>query len=313
MKAHPRRLVRLILAGCLLIIASPRSVLSEPSGAGGSLPRTPTRIVSLVPSVTEILFAIGAEDTLVGVTDFCDYPEAARRKPRVGGMIAPSLETIVAARPEVVVATSDGNRQETFDQLRRLQIPVYSVAPGSVENVLALVVMLGELTGRRQAAGDLADSLRRRILAVSARVGQLPRRRVLYVIWPEPLIVPGRGTLISELIRLAGGESVTADVTEAYPRYSTEAALARRPEVIFLARHGSERTGSAPITREKWERFGDLPAIRFGRLHVVPGDLLHRYGPRVVDGLELLARLTHPEAFASPTGGAAAHHGDAPR
>ena len=113
-------------------------------------------------------------------------------------------------------------------------------------------------------------------------------------------MVPGRGALISELIRLAGGDSVTADVPEAYSRYSSEAAIAKSPEVVFLARHGSAQGAAAtgdPMVREKWERFGNLPAIGTGRLYAVDGSLLHRYGPRMVDGLEMLARLTHPEAF----------------
>src|SRR5436309_1273602 len=125
-------------------------------------------------------------------------------------------------------------------------------------------------------------------------VAALPRPRVLYVLWPEPLIVPGRGALVSELLALAGGDSVTADAAEPYPRYSLEAAVARAPEVIILASHGSAQ---GPLDRAKWERFTSLPAVKAGRLYTADGNLLHRYGPRVVDGLERLARLIHPEAF----------------
>jgi iron complex transport system substrate-binding protein len=275
----------------------------DPTGRTIALPAAPRRIVSLVPSVTEILFALGAEERLVGVTDFCDFPPEARRKPRVGGMVAPSLEAIVALRPDVVALTSAGNRQETFEQLRRVRVPVYQVAPESVEAVLTAIVRLGELTGRTEAGLALADALRRRIQDVAARVAPLARPRVLYVLWPDPLMVPGRGAVISELIRLAGGDSVTADVPEAYSRYSAEAAIAKGPQVIFLARHGSAKGSSAtgdPMVRDKWERFGNVPAIGTGRLHAVDGNLLHRYGPRMVDGLEMLARLTHPEAFGRP-------------
>jgi cobalamin transport system substrate-binding protein len=274
----------------------------DPTGRTVTLRAAPRRIVSLVPSVTEILFAIGAQDRLVGVTDFCDFPPEARQKPRVGGMVAPSLEAIVALRPDLVVVTSAGNREETFEQLRRLRIPVYQVAPQSIEEVLTAIVRLGEVTGPAEAGVTLAAALRRRIEGVAARVAPFPRPRVLYVLWPDPLIVPGRGAVISELIRLAGGDSVTADVPEAYPRYSAESAIAKSPQVIFLARHGSAQVPATvdPIAREKWERFGGLPAIRTGRLHAVDGNLLHRYGPRMVDGLEMLAQLTHPEAFGRP-------------
>jgi iron complex transport system substrate-binding protein len=254
----------------------------------------PARIVSLVPSVTELVFALGAEDRLVGVTDYCDFPPAARRKPRVGGMLAPSLETIVALRPDVVVATDSGNRQEISDQLRRLGIPVYLVHANRLTEVMEVASRLGQLTGREAAVAALTARLQARIVAVVRSVSRRPRPRVLYVLWPEPLIVPGRDAIVTELIRLAGGESVTAHEPSDYPRFSLEAAVARAPEVILLARHG---TGSAPLARAKWDALGQLPAVRAGRVHAVDGNLLHRYGPRIVEGLEHLARLLHPEAF----------------
>jgi len=258
------------------------------------LPAPPRRIVSLVPSATELIFALGAEDRLVGVTDFCDWPPAARSKPSVGGMIDPSLETIVALKAEVVVATDDGNRQHTSEQLRRLGIPVYRVRASRVSQVLDVAAGLGELTERRGAVAPLVARIRRRIDAIAAAVAGRPRPRVLYVLWPEPLIVPGRGSIVTELIGLAGGDSVTADQALDYPRFSVEAAVARAPDVIVLARHG---TGSAPIARDRWDRLAALPAVRAGRVHAVDGNLLHRYGPRIVDGLEQLARAIHPEAF----------------
>jgi iron complex transport system substrate-binding protein len=270
--------------------------VTDPLGREIALTAPPRRIVSLVPSVTETLFAIGAGERLVGVTDFCDYPAEARRKPSVGGMVAPSLEALVALRPDLVIATTAGNREETFAQLQRLGMPVYLVNPVRVTDVLDLVSRLGALSGREAAAGALVASLDRRIRLVADRVAPLPRPRVLYVLWPEPLIVPGRGALVSELLALAGADSVTADGNEPYPRFSLEAAIARRPEVIILASHGS---GQGLMARERWERFGALPAISAGRLHTADGSLLHRYGPRMVDGLEELARLVHPEAFAT--------------
>jgi iron complex transport system substrate-binding protein len=137
-------------------------------------------------------------------------------------------------------------------------------------------------------------TLRERIEAVSGRVAGRPRPRVLYVLWPDPLIVPGRGALVSELIALAGGDSVTADGGQGYPRYSVEAALARNPEVILIASHDAARS---PLMRAKWERFTQVPAVSAGRLYTLDGNLMHRYGPRMVDGLEVLARLLHPEAL----------------
>jgi iron complex transport system substrate-binding protein len=209
-------------------------------------------------------------------------------------MVAPSLEGIVALKPDLVVATPSGNRHETFDELARLNIPIYLVNPTTSGDVLDLIDRLGRLTDRVEAATRVVAQLRGRIEAVVARVAGRPRPRVLYVLWPDPLIVPARGALVSELIALAGGDSVTADGGQGYPRYSMEAALARNPQVILIASH--DATGS-PLVRSKWERFTAVPAVSGGRLHTVDGNLMHRYGPRMVDGLEVLARLIHPGAF----------------
>ena len=284
------------LALCLLLAptSAPAVTVVDQTGRPLELPALPRRIVSLVPSVTEDLYAIGAQEALVGVTDFCDYPPQARGKTRVGDMLAPNLETLVRLKPDLVVATRSGNAKETFVQLSRLGIPVYLVDPVSVADVLRLIAGMGDLTGRRDAATAVAAALERRLAAVRERVEGRPRPRVLYVLWPEPLIVPGGGSLVSELIALAGGLSVTADQGPGYPRMSLEAAVGRAPEVIILARHG----GSArPAALPQWQRLESLPAIKGGRLYAVDGNLLHRYGPRVADGLESIARLLHPEAF----------------
>jgi iron complex transport system substrate-binding protein len=281
---------------CLLLLAEPARAftLRDSQGRELALPAPPQRIISLVPSVTEIIYALGGEDRLVGVTDFCDWPPEATKKPRVGGMLAPNLETVVALRADLVVATSEGNRRETFDQLERLRIPVFIVNPHRMSDVLAVIAQLGELTGRQAAVGPLTRALIRRIKAVENAVRPYPRPKVLYVLWPEPLIVPGRLGLVNELIEMAGGASVTAREPASYPRFSLEAVAARAPEVIILARHGADGT---PLSRAPWERLTALPAVRAGRVHSVDGTYLHRYGPRVVDGLEMLARVIHPEAF----------------
>ena len=266
--------------------------VTDQSGRSVTLSGPPRRIVSLVPSVTEILFAIGAQDALVGVTDFCDYPPEARNKPKIGGMIAPNLEAIAARKPDLVVATTAGNREETFEQLARLSLPVYVVNPERLADVFDLIARLGALTGREAQAARVVGALSARVKAVADRVAARPRPRVLYVLWPDPLIVPARATLVSELLALAGADSVTANAGTGYMRYSLEAAVAGAPEVIVLASHSS---GQGPMDREKWQRFTALPAVRAGRVYTVSGDLTHRYGPRLVDGLEQLARFVHPE------------------
>jgi iron complex transport system substrate-binding protein len=291
----------LVIAGVIAVVIvvglgapAPAFTTRDMLGRDVELAAPPRRIVSLVPSVTEILYALNAESLLVGVTDFCNFPPEARRRPKVGGMVAPSLEAIVALRPDLVIATNEGTREDTFTQLSRVGVPVYLVAAHHVADATSLMRRLGALTGREGAAGPLVARLEQRIEAVKERVRPLARPRVLYVLWPEPLIVPGREAIVTELIGLAGGQSLTADDADAWPRYSLEAAVARQPEVILLANHGA---GTGAVAAEKWQRLASLPAIKAGRLHSVNGDLMHRYGPRLVDGLEQLARAIHPEAF----------------
>lgn len=293
--------MRLLIAVLLLATAAPAHAFTvlDMLGRPVTLPAPPRRIVSLVPSATEIIFALGGEERLVGVTSFCDWPPAALRKPRVGDMLAPSLEAIVALRPDVAIVTDEGNSQATFDQLGRLGIPMYTVNAHRLHDVLTLIARLGELTGRPEAVGPLVDGLRARVRRVVETVRAAPRTRVLYVLWPDPIIVPGRDGLVTELIELAGGASVTADLAGAYPRLGLEALVALGPEVIVLARHGSAQT---PTVRATWDRLRTVPAIRAGRVSPVDGALLHRYGPRIVDGLEVLARVIHPEAHAAAGG-----------
>jgi iron complex transport system substrate-binding protein len=285
----------ILVVAVTLGIGSPAAALTivDLTGREVRLAAPPERIVSLVPSVTEILFAIGAADRLVGVTDYCDFPPAARAKPRVGGMVSPSLETIVALRPDLVIATTEGSREEVFTQLTRLGVPVYLVAAHRLADVEVVIRRLAELTGSRLAATRVLADLGRRIGAVREAVGSRPQRRVLYVVWPEPLVVPGHQTLVTELIGLAGGSNITAEAAHGYARVSLEAVAAGDPEVILLARHG---TGAGPADGA-WRRLANVAAVRSGRIHAVDGNLTHRYGPRIVDGLETLARLIHPEAF----------------
>ena len=215
-----------LAVGVLLAVAPPVAAFSarDMLGREVTLAAPPARIVSLVPSVTEILYALGAEERLVGVTDFCDYPPAARQRPSVGGMVNPNLEAIVALKPDLVIATTEGNGEETFAQLKRLGIPTYLVAAHLVSDVTDLIARLGALTGRERAMGPVLARLERRIEAVKRAVAPQPRPRVLYVLWPEPLIVPGRTALVTELIRLAGGSP-----SPRARRTRTRATASRRP------------------------------------------------------------------------------------
>jgi iron complex transport system substrate-binding protein len=294
---NPRvcRAALLAVALVLAAVPAPAFTLVDMLGREVALPAPPRRIVSLVPSATELIYALGGEDRLVGRTDFCDYPPAARSKPSVGGMISPSLERIATLKPDVVIATTSGNRLDTFTKLQQIGIPVYAVHAHRISELIDVTNRLAELTGRHAASVPLVATIERRLFAVANAVRPYPRPRVLYVLWPEPLLVPASGALLTELIGLAGGDSITANERGDYPRFSIEAAVVRAPEVILLASHGSR--SAPPVVRDKWERLASLPAVKSKRIHAIDGSLVHRYGPRVVDGVETLARAIHPEAF----------------
>lgn len=257
--------------------------------------RLPSRIVSLAPSLTEIVYALGAQDLLVGVTTFCDYPAEAAKKPKIGGMVNPSLEAILALRPDLVLATTEGNQESTVQEVARLGVPIYVVSPKSFPLVMESILRIGELTGREEAARHLVGGLeRRRARVVEATRGR-PKPSVLYLVWADPVIVPGRDTLITDLIRLAGGVSISADERIEWPRLSIEQVVAKAPEVIITATHNVAHVDDA---LRRWrEQKILLPAFKSGRVHVIDGNLVHRPGPRIVDGLEALARAIHPEAL----------------
>jgi iron complex transport system substrate-binding protein len=203
----------------------------------------------------------------------------------------------VALRPDLVVATDEGNHEETIRQLERLRIPTYLVHANRIAETVDLIERVGVLTGRQAEVPRLTGEMLRQIEAIRRTVAPFPRPRVLYVLWPDPLIVPGRASMLTELIDVAGGTSITAGDGNAYPRFSLEAAVARAPEVIILADHSTGASTAGRSSPEKWRQLASVPAIRAGRLHSADLSLLHRYGPRVPAGLEMLARMIHPEAF----------------
>jgi len=290
-----RRVAVLFLALFVVAETGHARIFKDMAGLQVSLERPPARIVSLAPSLTETIYALGAQESLVGVTTLCDYPPEARRKAKVGGMVNPSLEAILRLRPDLVLATTEGNRGETIAELTRLGVPTYVVSPKSLAGVLESVRRIGELIGREETAGRVvADLARRRDRIVEATRGR-PTPTVLYLVWADPAIVPGRDTLIADLIHLAGGASVSAEERIDWPRLSLEEIVARAPEVIITPIHNVAHVDDGLRRWREQKIF--VPALRTGRVHAVDGDLVHRPGPRVVDGLDALARAIHGGAL----------------
>jgi len=253
----------------------------------------PRRIVSLAPNITEILFALNLEERIVGVTSYCNYPEQAKRIRRVGGFTDVSLETIVSLAPDLVLATADGNRRETVLQIARMGLPVYVVNPKNLEGILETMRRIGRITGREAQARLLTDRFSRRVEGVSKRMAGRPRPTVFFQVGLDPIVTVGKGTFIDELIGLAGGASVSAGDRTRYPRYSIEEVLARKPDIIVIST--MERAKDPSAVARIWRRWREIPAVASDRIYPLDPDLIARPSPRIIDALEILARMFHPD------------------
>jgi len=260
-----------------------------------TIPDGPLRLVSLSPSLTEIVYALGREEWLVGVTDFCDYPPAARGKPRVGGTITPNLERVLQVRPSLVLATAEGNPRDLVGQLTRVGIPIFALKPDGYAGILDSIRLLGRVLQAEAPAAALVQTMDEQAARIHRAVAGRPRPRVLYLVWSDPLIAAGPASFIHDLIRIAGGENVVREPTVPYPRVSLEEVVARAPEVILVASHLDAMDRPPTVALGSVSR--GIPAVRSDRVVPVPGDTIHRFGPRVVEGLGHIARAIHPEAF----------------
>jgi iron complex transport system substrate-binding protein len=247
--------------------------------------------VSLAPALTEILFAVGAGDRVVGVTAFCDYPEEARRLPKVGGYTTPSVEAILALRPDLVlVSPASGNRDSALS-LRQARLRVEVVPAETLDEAYAAVEQVGRLVGAGARASALASDMRARIGAAASKAASLPRVRAIFCVQRDPLIVAGRGTLPSQLLELAGGMNLVA--ADRYPRIGIETVLADAPDVIVQSRMDLADASEERAALEFWKRWPTIPAVRDGRVFVIDGTTAFRAGPRVADAVEMLSGILH--------------------
>jgi iron complex transport system substrate-binding protein len=283
------------LLGANSVCAATGRTVVDSVGRAVEVPTSLQRIISLAPSVTEILFALEVDEQLVAVTDFCDYQPAATRKLKVGGMYHPNLEQIIGLRPDVVITAVGASQKDTVLRLEKLGVPVYVLNPKSMDDILASILRVAELVSREREAQRFVGDLRHRLFAIERRLsGQRPVR-ALYLLWYQPLMTVGPGSFLHEIMTLAGGDNLAKDAVLSYPTYSLEQVLTAAPEVIVL------NSDSAPflhLIAEQPQRWSHLPAVRNGRIHVVETGLMNRPSPRSVDAVELLARFLHPKVFA---------------
>jgi len=253
------------------------------------LPAAPSRLISLAPSVTGILTAIGMAPMLVGVSDFCHPPESESPPSRIGGLINPDLERIVSLRPDLAIATTSGNYLEDADRISALGIPVYTVDTPTVAAVIATIRRLGSLLGARGKGDRVADGMAARIAAVTSRIQGRGRPKVLFVVWGEPILAPGRGTFINDALALAGADSISKDAPSRWTELGLEEIVAAAPEVLITVPDNREFVEG--LARDL--RWATVPAVRDGRLHVV-GNTIQQPGPGIAEGIEEVAAILHP-------------------
>ena len=258
----------------------------------------PSRVISLAPSVTEMLFAIGAGAQVVGVTQFCDYPPEATQKPQVG-YANPNLESLVALQPDLIVAPQEFLKPDLIGKLEQLKIPVFILSARTIEDVVGHIQTLGRMLDRSTEATALAMDLRRQIARIKTRTQSAVPVRVLYVLNSEPLITVGPGSFIDQLIGLAGGLNIAAKSATAYPRLSMEVVLQENPEVLLFPVGKSE--GISDREQQAWRKWSTLTAVKQNNLRQISADVLNRPGPRIGTALELLAEIFHPSATSLPS------------
>jgi iron complex transport system substrate-binding protein len=259
----------------------------------------PKKIISLAPSNTEIVFALGLVDKLVGVTDFCNYPAAALDKPKVGGFSTADIEKVVAIQPDLILAANI-HLDEVVPQLENLGFTVIVIKPKSLDEILEGITLVGKVTNKIQEAETLVTNMRNRIDVVSGAVTNLDdaeKPAVFYVIWHDPLMTVGSDTIINQLITTSGGLSISRNMVEDYPTISLEAVIVANPDVM-IAGSAMGAGGDLPfIFISTDDRLAGITARINGDVSEVITDLVGRAGPRIVDGLEAIARLIHPELF----------------
>ena len=269
--------------------------VTDQLGRNITIPDIPQRVVALAPSITEIIYALGQEHLLKGVTLYSDYPPAAVSLPKVGSYVQLNLEKIVSLTPDLCIAIKDGNPREVANRLESLNIPVYAVNPRNLETVMTTILEIGNLLNATQQADILVQRMRSRVHDVKSLVEQAGYRpRVFYQIGISPIVSVGTDTFMHELIVLAGGKNL-AQGPVAYPRFSREQVLALSPEVFIIT--SMARQAVFEQVKAEWSRWPHMPAVRDHRIFLEDSNFFDRPTPRLVDGLELLVKLIHPELF----------------
>lgn len=269
--------------------------ITDQIGREVTIERLPERIISLSPANTEILYALGLGDKIVGVTDYCDYPEEVATKEKIGGYSDPNIEKIISLNPDLILAT--GIYLKPIEELEKLGVPSVAIEPENIDEMLDSIEIIGKATGRHKEAMDLIDSLKARIKKVEDKVADIPadkRPKVIYELWHTPIMVAGPGTYVDDIIQRAGGENIARDASNAYPEYSQEMIIAKNPDIIIFSYHGTSdgETVESIMQRPGWD---SINAVKNKKVFYIDENLVQRATPRLVDGLEEFVKIIHPE------------------
>ena len=255
----------------------------------------PQRIVSLDPSITEILFALGLNNEVVGVTDYCDYPDQASSKSKVGGYLDPNIEAIALLEPDLVVTTLKTDTPRLIQQIEDFGITVFVLDPKKIEDIFENISSLAKLTYREERGKQVVGTLKERLHEVKRKVDGVYRPGVFLEMGADPLISVGPGSFAHDLIEIAGGRNVAGQSPSRYRRHTLEEILLADPAVIIICLMASNDPGLAQ--KRWWKRWTNISAVRNGRIYVVEANLITRPGPRMIDGLMQIAMAIHPEIF----------------
>lgn len=259
-----------------------------------NVPKTVQRIVSMAPNVTEMLFAIDLDNEIVGVTEFCNYPESAKSKTKIGGYYNPNIEVILSLKPDLIVATPDGYSKERIEKLDKSGIPIFIVNPKTIDDVLESMLVLGKITGKEEYSKQVVDGLRNRVKVIRDKVSKIPinkRPKIFYEIGQDPLVTVGPGNFVNDLIKTAGGINIAEDAPNSWPIYSVEAIITKNPDIILTA--PPTMTSSDKNNLGRWKKYRTISAVINNRIYAIDPDILLRSGPRIFDGLEKLYVLFH--------------------
>jgi len=276
----------------------PWLMVTDDLGREVTIHKQPETIVSLAPSNTEILFALGLGERVTAVSEYCNYPPEAQNKTKIGGFSTVNIEKVVDLKPDLVLATG-GIQEAIVEELERLGLTVIALAARSIEGIFENIRLVGKAAGEAETARELTTNLERRIETVTDKTKDLPNSQkpgVFYEVQYEPLMTAGPGTFIDDLIHLAGGVNIASDSPTKYPVYNLEILIERNPEVIIISFwHGSIAASVEGVkSRKRWQI---LDGVKNNQVYGINADIVSRPGPRIVDALEEIARFIHPELF----------------